>query len=474
MSVLATCAVPHPPLIIPSVGRGKQDGIQATIDAYNEVARRIAALAPDTILVVSPHATIYADYFHISPGESAKGSMASFGAPFTRMELDYDKDFVRELAVEARHEGIAGGTYGEREPKLDHGTFIPLYFIRQYYTDFKLVRMGFSGMPALDHYRMGQCIARVAERLGRRVVLVASGDLSHKLKEDGPYGFVEQGPQFDEQIGRIFAQADFLQLLDMDPAFCDRAAECGLRSFQIMAGALDGRAVTSELLSYEGPFGVGYGVAWFQPGDVDKDRCFAPQLERLQQERMEARRAAEDPYVRLARYSLECFVGEGRRCDHLEALDAVLTADEVAAGVRDELLERAAGCFCSIKKDGQLRGCIGTISAVTPCLAQEICRNAISACSQDPRFDAVEPQELPSLVYDVDVLGSAEAIDGPEQLDVKRYGVIVTRGLKRGLLLPDLDGVDTVEDQIAIAKRKAGISADADVKLQRFEVVRHL
>ena len=127
-----------------------------------------------------------------------------------------------------------------------------------------------------------------------------------------------------------------------------------------------------------------------------------------------------------------------------------------------------------MKEEGKLRGCIGTIAPVRGSVAEEIIENAVSAAVRDPRFHAVEPEELERLVYSVDVLGETETIDSPEELDVKRYGVVVSRGRRRGLLLPNLEGVDTVEEQIDIARRKAGIPEDAeDIRLERFEVVRH-
>ena len=140
-----------------------------------------------------------------------------------------------------------------------------------------------------------------------------------------------------------------------------------------------------------------------------------------------------------------------------------------------EMLSTAAGAFVSLHKEDQLRGCIGTISACCSCIAEEIIQNAVSACSRDYRFHKVAVSELPLLEYSVDILGEAEDIAGPDQLDVKRYGVIVSCGRKRGLLLPDLEGVDTVGEQIRIASAKAGISEEYDrnIRLQRFEVIRH-
>jgi AmmeMemoRadiSam system protein A len=138
-----------------------------------------------------------------------------------------------------------------------------------------------------------------------------------------------------------------------------------------------------------------------------------------------------------------------------------------------KMYEQSAGTFVSLHIRGGLRGCIGTIAATCDCVAREIIQNAISAATKDPRFEPVTQDELDKLEYSVDVLGEAQDIDSKAQLDVKRYGVIVTNGYRRGLLLPDLDGVDNVDDQIAIAKRKAGIGEYEKVDLQRFEVIRH-
>ena len=143
---------------------------------------------------------------------------------------------------------------------------------------------------------------------------------------------------------------------------------------------------------------------------------------------------------------------------------------------RDCPLRRPAkrrGAFVSLHAHGQLRGCIGTTGPTTANVALEIVQNAISACSRDPRFHPVSVEELETLEYSVDVLGQPEPISSPAELDVKKYGVIVSSGGRRGLLLPDLDGVDTVEQQIDIARQKGGISSRERYTLERFEVVRH-
>ena len=308
MAILGAFAVPHPPIILPEIGRGEERRIQATIDAYREAMKRAAALLPDTVVVTSPHATMYADYFHVSPGEGASGDFGAFRAPEVKVTAVYDSALARAIGEACREAGVDGGTGAPREPQLDHGTMVPLRFLQECMAEVKVVRIGLSGMSPLAHYRFGAAIARAAEALGRRVVHIASGDLSHKLRADGPYGFAAEGAVFDRECMAALGAGDFLRLLSIDPALSEGAAECGLRSFWIMAGVLDGLSVTAEALSYEGPFGVGYGVAAFQVTGVDASRRIGEAFAAAEAARQEARRAAEDEYVKLARYSLETFV----------------------------------------------------------------------------------------------------------------------------------------------------------------------
>lgn len=460
MSIQAAFMVPHPPMIIPAVGRGSEAQIEVTIRAYEQVADEIAALQPETIIITSPHTTMYMDYFHISPGEEASGSFAAFRASSVRFDERYDEELTAQIECLAEANDLSAGTLGERESALDHGTMVPLWFIRQKYTDFKIVRIGLSGLPLTEHYRLGQLIRQAIEDLDRKAVFVASGDLSHKLQDYGPYGFAKEGPQYDERIMDVCSRAAFDELFDFSDSFCEKAAECGHRSFTIMAGALDGYAVKATPLSHEDVTGVGYGICTFYPQEKDETRHFLKQYLEVQEAALNEQKAQSDAYVRLARASLESYIRTGETI-------------AVPEDLPEEMLHTKAGAFVSIHKQGKLRGCIGTIMPTTESVAEEIIQNAVSASTRDPRFDAITEDELKWLEINVDVLGEPEDIDSPDQLDVKRYGVIVSKGFKRGLLLPDLEGVDTVEDQIAIAMQKAGIAPGTKVNLQRFEVIRH-
>ena len=460
MPVLAAFMVPHPPLIVPEIGRGSEAEILETTRAYERVADEVAALRPDTIIITSPHSVMYADYFHISPGSGAKGSFRQFGAGSVAFSEQYDTALVERISNLADAEYFPAGTLGERDAALDHGTMVPLWFIRQKYTEGKIVRIGLSGLPLTDHYRLGQLIADAVEDLGTRAVFIASGDLSHKLQKYGPYGFAREGVEYDRRIMDVMGRAAFGELFGFEENFCEKAAECGHRSFVIMAGAFDGLRVKATALSHQDVTGVGYGICTFYPEGSDESRHFLKTYqERITRECFE-KAEKSDAYVRLARASVEAWV---RRREKIS----------VPEGLPEEMTTRRAGTFVSLHKDGRLRGCIGTIGATEKNVAKEIIQNAISACSRDPRFAPVTPKELSRLEISVDVLGELEPVDSPAELDVKRYGVVVSHGLKRGLLLPNLDGVDTVEDQIRIAREKGGIRETEPYKLERFEVVRH-
>lgn len=502
MSIVAAYAVPHPPLIVPAVGKGEERAIQSTIQAYEEVARRVAEHRPDTIIITSPHAPAFADGFFISNAEVLEGDLSLFGAPDTTLSVTNDRDLAELIASLANQANIPIGMDATLDAPLDHATYIPLYFLRDMLDTTTVVNVGLSGLSPRYHRTIGRCFELAAGMLDRRVVVIASGDLSHKLTADGPYGYNEAGPQFDAAISTIFASGNLDDLFAFDDLFCEEAAECGLRSFQIMAGALADATYTNELLSYEGPFGVGYAVACFEvlsnnepdggPDtmvDEPSEELAALEAAELAGEKASAQIEGEteallvdedpssdtpqpdaspdtggiavDPFVALARASVEYFVSTER---------PLLMPD----GLPSELTLGRAGIFVSIHEHGDLRGCIGTIAPTRDNIAQEIISNAISACSNDPRFYPIQKNELDYLSYSVDVLFPPEPIESTDQLDPQEYGVIVSKGHRRGLLLPNLEGIETVDQQVAIAMQKAGISLDeSDIELERFRVVRH-
>ena len=460
--IVKAVMVPHPPLAVHEVGRGDEEKISDTLQAYRKAMQEIADAAPETVIILSPHALMYQDYFNISAGSEAYGDMGRFGAGAVAFEKAYDEEFTRTLEDMLEENGFPGGTAYDRDPQLDHGTMVPLYFLDQVFRDYRIVRIGLSGLSLPMHYRLGMYIAETAERLNRRIAVIGSGDLAHCQKEDGPYGYRPEGPQYDEKIMKTMGSGSFGELFDYPPAFLDAAMECGHRSFVIMAGILDGLSVTPHPLSHEATFGVGYGIVTYDIGPEDESRHFLARYE-AEQKALLLRKASEsDSHVQLARASVVSWIQSGR----------IL---KVPDNLPEELLKERAGCFVSIHEHGQLRGCIGTTGPTKKNLAEEIIANAVSACSRDPRFQPVEADELEWLEISVDVLGKPEPVTDFSMLDVKKYGIICSSRGRRGLLLPDLEGVDTVRQQIDIACSKGGFDSDAeDLSVERFEVVRHV
>jgi AmmeMemoRadiSam system protein A len=458
--ILGAYIFPHPPIIVPEVGKGEEEAAKATIEAAIKASKEIKDQKPSTIIVTTPHAPAFEDYMHISEEKILKGNFKRFGRADVNLSFDNNVDIVRSIISYAADEGIgAGGVDGATASKyglnneLDWGALVPLYYVTKEYKDFKIVYISISYLSMEELYRFGMSIRKAVEASDENVVFIASGDLSHKLSHDGPYGYDEQGKLFDELIVKSIGENDVESLLNIDDDFCESAGQCGLRSFVIMYGALDGYQLKPEVYSYEAPFGIGYCIAKIDIDGEDEGR-------KVLDKRMDEIRKNEDEYVKLARLTLEAYVRSGETI-------------EIPDDLPKEMKVNKAGVFVSIKKDGQLRGCIGTISPTTESIAEEIIQNAISSGTSDPRFYPVEEKELPSLVYSVDVLMEPEPIKSIEELDVIKYGVIVRAGHRSGLLLPNLEGVNTPEEQVDIALKKAGIRKNEKYSLERFEVIRH-
>ncbi len=271
---------PHPPIIVPEVGRGEEKAAKATIDAVKRAAGDISADRPTTVILVSPHAPLFIDYIYVSTLPELSGDLGRFGAPEVRLRFDNNVELALAIAKNAALEGIDAGGLEEVHSaryrintSLDHGATVPLYFVDREIKGFKLVHMGFSYAPLKTLYKFGVCIQRAVADSGERVVFLASGDLSHRLSEDGPYGYAREGEEFDRLAMDAVRSFSPDKLLDLDMDWLEKAGECGLRSIVIMMGALAGMKVKPEVYSYEGPFGIGYGVARIK---VEQDEAKGP------------------------------------------------------------------------------------------------------------------------------------------------------------------------------------------------------
>lgn len=467
-NLVFTGIAPHPPIIIPEVGGKEREAAKATYTAMEVWAQMVKDKVPDTIVLVSPHGTVFQDAITINEEREISGDLSQFGA--AQVKLSYSTDLELATAIKqmaGRHnvptvgmDKSLAGKHGVRQ-ELDHGAMVPLYFLDRAAVRCQLVSVTMGLLPFEELYAFGLAVQQAARLLDKRVVMVASGDLSHRLTPEAPAGYRAEGKIFDELLVQAVREFKVEDILELDEELKEKAGECGLRPIIMMLGALDGMDVESRVLSYEGPFGVGYLVAGFTPRGLSPERELLRKMQTKREAMVRERRAGESDPVRIARESLEHYIIQGQPLPAREGATPPVG------------LEGRAGVFVSIKKHGQLRGCIGTTAPTQASIVEEIKQNAISAGTGDPRFWPVEEEELEDLVYSVDVLMEPESIDGLELLDPKKYGVIVSSGNKAGLLLPNLEGIDTAEEQVSIAKQKAGLKQEEPCRLKRFEVVRY-
>lgn len=434
---------PHPPIMVPEVGRESIARVLTSIDAMARLTRRVIDSGAESVIVISPHAPLEPDSFVAYEGPTVYGDFTNFHAPETEFMGSVDAELLAAIKQTAAAENYRVTMLGD--DLLDHGTAVPLYFLLRNGWHGQVVALGYSFLSNEDHLRFGSCIAKAVEQVGRRVAFIASGDLSHRLKPQAPAGFNPSAHLFDDEVVDALRANDPQRIVEIDPRLRKLAGECGYRSMLVAIGATSELPLTCEVMNYEAPFGVGYLVAQLTNLPV-----VAGQTDE-----------AQDDLPGLARHAVETFTRDGEMPEPREPQAGLLAA--------------RAPCFVSLKtRDGELRGCIGTIEPVKDTLAEEIVANAISAATSDPRFDSVREDELRDLVYSVDVLLPSEPAT-MDDLDAEIYGVIVEdeSGSHRGLLLPDIPGVETVEQQVEIAKRKAGIPSGTPVKISRFKVERY-
>lgn len=394
----------HAPIVVPAVGGARSAQCRATTRAMREVAQRAVGARPDRLVLISPHTPRHPTAWGAWTGQH-RGDLAGFGAP----EIAIDLPDAPEVAASVGAEPVQG--------ELDHGAMVPLAFLWEagWRGPTAILGLPWSEDPACE------AVGRAVAALPGRTAVIASGDMSHKLKPGAPSGFDPRAQAFDDAFVAGLRADDWAAAVAAEPR--KLAAEDVIDSTRVALAATPG-PLHAEVLSYEGPWGVGYTEA-----------------------------VLYDPEPAL--YAV------ARAAIRAGAAGAPYTAPAGGLG---------AAVFVSLHRDGRLRGCIGSTSPVKSDLYGNVAWAADGAAFRDPRFPPVRAEEVDGLDIEVSVLEPPEPIAGPESLDPAIYGVVVTRGRRRGLLLPALDGVDTVASQIAIAKDKAGIGPDEDVELQRFTV----
>ena len=234
MSIIKSYIVPHPPMIIENIGKGREKEIQKTIDSYQEVAKEIKDIKPETIVIISPHTTMYSDWFHIISKEEITGNLKEYDCDISFEEKN-DKELIEALNEIVKEKDFPATLIKKGKQELDHAEMIPLHFIEKEYNDFQLVVIGISGLNLLKHYELGMYLKEAIEKTNRKVVLIASGDLSHTLKEDGPYGYKEEGPIYEKEIESIIKEGNLDKLMDYSNTTLEKIGDCGHRAFTILS-----------------------------------------------------------------------------------------------------------------------------------------------------------------------------------------------------------------------------------------------
>ncbi len=440
---------PHPPIMVPEVGGDAISEVRDSIDAMAALTQRIIESGAETVVLISPHAPLEAVAFVAYDGPTLHGDFSRFRAPQATIEAGLDDELLTEITRAAEQRSLI--TLRISGNDLDHGTAVPLYFLQRNGWKGKVIALGYSFLSNEEHLRFGNCIRQAIATVKRPVAFIASGDLSHRLQPGAPAGFNPDAHLFDEEVVDAIRTSKTIRIANIDQELRHRAGECGYRSMLVALGVAEDAQASCEVLSYEAPWGVGYLVAQLVNSGTARNPPTDP--------KPVADVSREIPA--LARRAIETFVRDGTVMDPPKDLPGDFAV--------------RAGCFVSIKtRDGQLRGCIGTIDPVKDTLAEEIITNAVSSATRDPRFAPVRRDELPHLKYSVDVLSEPEPCKLGD-LDPKIYGVIVEDeiGFRRGLLLPNLEGITSAAHQVEIAASKAGIPSGTPVKLFRFRADRY-
>ncbi len=419
----------HAPIVVPAVGGARARACRASTRAMAEAARRVVEAKPEIVVVLSPHTPRVRGAFSLVAGPRVQGDLGDFGADDVRCDLPRAEGAVAAIGEACRAAGVAVEELRLR--RLDHGAMVPLAFLVEAGWQGETVVIGVPAEPSADDTAaFGRALGRALAATGKRWALVASGDCSHRLLPEAPAGFHPRAARFDAALVELVRAGDDAGLFSVDDALRDLAAEDVLDTAQV-AAACAGSAAGRELLSYEGPFGVGYLVAVLHARAARAGR----EVEGL---------------IDVAEDALHAHVNGGGR--------------KAAASVE---VGSFTGVFVTWRKHGDLRGCIGRMT-LTGSVSDAVRELAVAAAVEDPRFPPVTADELPALTGEITLLHPSEAVSDARELDPRVFGVEVTAGWRRGVLLPDLEGVDTVDEQLAIVLRKAGIAPHERYQLRRF------
>lgn len=265
MAIVAAGIAPHPPLIIPEIGKGELKKVESTVEALRKLSRETADASPETTIIITPHGPMHRDAPVILSSSQLKGDFSRFFAPGVGLKAENDEELLQAIRGKSAEEGIEVLFQEESGNELDHGVTVPLYYLQEAGTGGRIVPISFPLQPYSELFRFGRTLKRAVDSLGRKTAVIASGDLSHRLTKGAPAGYHPHGKEFDENLVEYIRHYNVEAIMNMDQDLVSDAGECGMRSIVITLGVLEEVRVEVEVMSYEGPFGVGYLVALFRP-----------------------------------------------------------------------------------------------------------------------------------------------------------------------------------------------------------------
>lgn len=252
---------PHPPIILPAIGRGELKKVQRTVAGMKELAARVKKGAPELLIVITPHGEVSHRAPLVLAADQLQGDFGRFGFPDLQLTFETDRQLLEIMQEEFASETLQPLFVDDRGIALDHGAMVPLYYLGEAGVRPVGLHLTFAFNPYRELYNFGRVLRRAVDRRGVPTAVIASGDLSHRLIPGAPAGYSPRGEEFDLLLVDLIRHGRVEELLNIDQDLVEEAGECGLRSFIMALGMLDGEAFASDIISYEGPFGVGYLVA---------------------------------------------------------------------------------------------------------------------------------------------------------------------------------------------------------------------
>lgn len=482
MSVYATYFLPHAPILISNIGNNQTEQAQKTVTALERISNEIAKINPDTIVIISPHGPIFNDAISIYQLNHYRGDFEQFGVKELAVSFEKDDKFIEALLKENdSQEGLFYPLLDQefemfqQFPKLDHGILVPMYFLKKAGVQSKIVCMSygiFSYEKLMEH---GLMIHKTSEALNQKTLIISSGDLSHTLTDCGPCAYHSSGEKLDLIICEAFENhSPYAPFLTKNSLIME-AEICGLNPFAIGIGAFIGRGIESTLLSYEGPFGVGYMVASIKENKnapLDHYSKF-----KIQRNRENAQKRLEEHfYAKIARACIVHFQNTQRVPRTYLTSNGVKVENQFFKfpfDVFESDLRETSGIFVTLMHMGNLKGCMGCVRPNGQQLLDLLVDFSINAYAFDSRFEPLDPQLIDELEVHVEILSPLEKVLSKEDLDPKAYGIFIEGKGRHGVLLPNIHGIGSVDEQLTIACNKVGIRVDEIETMHRFSTSKY-